>query len=384
MRPRDPAQCAAWAPRRRSRDDQGLVGIRARRDRLRGGGRGASERARSRPARSARSGRWRSGHTTGRHDRGRRPAIEAARTVGDEHRRPPPSSRAGPKHVPTQRHSSPIWAGTSASSRSSPTRGRRIPHSAPEFARRTTRPKRCRRCAAEHASRGYIGGDVEPEDDAGSLVVQRASGYRVACTAGSRRTSRTPISPSRRAEVQFRPAVHGQHRRARGDRPATARPAEAAARADLRPGRLREGRRQQAIPRASRATWRRRPPRATGMRYIAIAVETSEPVPVNTPDRPSAARSTFTGAGMRGLVEVVEAPQIDGRAHRGHPPRPADDDRRQAAHRRALQLRRQLRHLHRDRHRQPAGASPTSPSLQVDTQRARDLRHARRSSLVEG
>jgi hypothetical protein len=48
-----------------------------------------------------------------------------------------------------------------------------------------------------------------------------------------------------------------------------------------------------------------------GVRYIAIAVETSEPVPVNTPTD-QCAKVTFTGAGMGGLVEVVESPQIEG------------------------------------------------------------------------
>ncbi len=48
-----------------------------------------------------------------------------------------------------------------------------------------------------------------------------------------------------------------------------------------------------------------------GVRYIVIAVETSEPVPVNTPTE-QCQEVTFTGPGLGGLVEVVEAPQIDG------------------------------------------------------------------------
>ncbi|MBV5244249.1 MULTISPECIES: DUF5642 family protein [Mycolicibacterium] len=48
-----------------------------------------------------------------------------------------------------------------------------------------------------------------------------------------------------------------------------------------------------------------------GVRYIVIAVETSEAVPVNTPSD-QCRKVTFTGAGMRGLVEVVEAPAVDG------------------------------------------------------------------------
>ncbi|BBX20472.1 hypothetical protein CRI77_09475 [Mycolicibacterium duvalii] len=47
-----------------------------------------------------------------------------------------------------------------------------------------------------------------------------------------------------------------------------------------------------------------------GVRYIVIAVETSAPVPVNAPDG-QCDKVTFNGAGLRGLVEVVEAPQIE-------------------------------------------------------------------------
>ena len=48
-----------------------------------------------------------------------------------------------------------------------------------------------------------------------------------------------------------------------------------------------------------------------GVRYIVIALETSEAVPVNTPGD-QCGKVTFTGAGIRGLVEGAEAPQIDG------------------------------------------------------------------------
>ncbi len=48
-----------------------------------------------------------------------------------------------------------------------------------------------------------------------------------------------------------------------------------------------------------------------GNRFIAIAVETSEDVPINRP-ADNCQKVGFTGAGVRGEVEVVEAPQIDG------------------------------------------------------------------------
>jgi Domain of unknown function (DUF5642) len=48
-----------------------------------------------------------------------------------------------------------------------------------------------------------------------------------------------------------------------------------------------------------------------GNRFIAIAVETSEAVPANAPSQ-NCHKVTFTSPKMRGLVEVVEAPQIGG------------------------------------------------------------------------
>ena len=48
-----------------------------------------------------------------------------------------------------------------------------------------------------------------------------------------------------------------------------------------------------------------------GNRFIAIAVETSKPVPFNEPG-PDCQKVGYGGPGVRGLVEVVEAPQIEG------------------------------------------------------------------------
>lgn len=48
-----------------------------------------------------------------------------------------------------------------------------------------------------------------------------------------------------------------------------------------------------------------------GNRFIAIAVETSAAVPVNRPAE-NCQRVGYAGGGVRGLVEVVESPQIDG------------------------------------------------------------------------
>ena len=48
-----------------------------------------------------------------------------------------------------------------------------------------------------------------------------------------------------------------------------------------------------------------------GNRFIVIAVETSETVPANEP-APNCQKVAYTGPGLRGLVEVVEAPKIEG------------------------------------------------------------------------
>jgi hypothetical protein len=48
-----------------------------------------------------------------------------------------------------------------------------------------------------------------------------------------------------------------------------------------------------------------------GNRFIVIAVETNSPLPVTDPG-PDCQKVTFSGAGLRGIVETVETPKIDG------------------------------------------------------------------------
>jgi hypothetical protein len=48
-----------------------------------------------------------------------------------------------------------------------------------------------------------------------------------------------------------------------------------------------------------------------GNRYIAMAVQTSAPVPFSEPGR-NCQKVAFQGGRVRGLIEVVETPQIDG------------------------------------------------------------------------
>ena len=48
-----------------------------------------------------------------------------------------------------------------------------------------------------------------------------------------------------------------------------------------------------------------------GNRFIVIAVETSEPIPVAEPG-PDCKKVTFSGGAVRGTVESVDAPTIDG------------------------------------------------------------------------
>jgi hypothetical protein len=48
-----------------------------------------------------------------------------------------------------------------------------------------------------------------------------------------------------------------------------------------------------------------------GNRFIAMAVQTSEPMPFNEPGR-NCRKVAFQGGQMRGLIEVVDAPHIEG------------------------------------------------------------------------
>ncbi len=49
-----------------------------------------------------------------------------------------------------------------------------------------------------------------------------------------------------------------------------------------------------------------------GGRFIAMAVQTSAPVPFTGARRETARRSSFQGGRVRGLIEVVDTPQIEG------------------------------------------------------------------------
>ena len=68
---------------------------------------------------------------------------------------------------------------------------------------------------------------------------------------------------------------------------------------------------QQVVPPGVKGNMAATTAEGEGNRFIAIAVETSEAVPVSDPGR-NCQRVGFNGPGVRGLVEVVEAPQIGG------------------------------------------------------------------------
>ena len=110
---------------------------------------------------------------------------------------------------------------------------------------------------------------------------------------------------------------------------------------------------QQVLPAGVKGNMAALTAEGEGNRFIVIAVETSEKIPVNGPPE-NCKKVGFAGPGLRGLIEVVDAPKIDGvetqAAHRviqttvgGKP-----------AHRRALQLCGPNGFASGDRHRQPA------------------------------
>ncbi|MGE2734803.1 DUF5642 family protein [Mycolicibacterium vaccae] len=67
---------------------------------------------------------------------------------------------------------------------------------------------------------------------------------------------------------------------------------------------------EQSVPEGTKGNMSAVTAEGDGVRYIVIAVETSEPVPAKEPSE-QCRKVAFSGAGMRGLVEVVEAPQIE-------------------------------------------------------------------------
>ena len=68
---------------------------------------------------------------------------------------------------------------------------------------------------------------------------------------------------------------------------------------------------QQLVPAGAKGNMAATTAEGEGNRFIAIAVETSEAVPFTDPAQ-NCQKVGFAGTGVRGLVEVVESPQIDG------------------------------------------------------------------------
>lgn len=73
---------------------------------------------------------------------------------------------------------------------------------------------------------------------------------------------------------------------------------------------------QQVLPPGVKGNMAATTAEGDGNRFIAIAVETSEAVPVSDPAK-HCQKVEIGGPGMRGLVETVDAPQISGAHTRG-------------------------------------------------------------------
>ncbi len=73
---------------------------------------------------------------------------------------------------------------------------------------------------------------------------------------------------------------------------------------------------QQVLPAGVKGNMAALTAEGEGNRFIVIAVETSETVPVHGPPE-NCQKVGFAGPGMRGLIEVVDAPKIDGIATQG-------------------------------------------------------------------
>jgi hypothetical protein len=68
---------------------------------------------------------------------------------------------------------------------------------------------------------------------------------------------------------------------------------------------------QQVLPAGVKGNMAALTAEGEGNRFIVIAVETSETVPVHGPPE-NCQKVGFAGPGVRGLIEVVDAPKIDG------------------------------------------------------------------------
>jgi hypothetical protein len=68
---------------------------------------------------------------------------------------------------------------------------------------------------------------------------------------------------------------------------------------------------QQVLPAGVKGNMAALTAEGEGNRFIVIAVETSEKIPVNGPPE-NCRKVGFTGPGIRGLIEDVDAPKIDG------------------------------------------------------------------------
>ena len=90
-----------------------------------------------------------------------------------------------------------------------------------------------------------------------------------------------------------------------------------------------------------------------GNRFVVIAVETSQALPLIDPGR-DCNKVAFTGH-CGAALEVVDTPKIDGTSDAGHPPRAASGVRGGRPHRRPLRLHRPVRRFPGDRCRQSAG-----------------------------
>ena len=73
---------------------------------------------------------------------------------------------------------------------------------------------------------------------------------------------------------------------------------------------------QQVLPAGVKGNMAALTAEGDGNRFIVIAVETSETVPVHGPPE-NCQKVGFAGPGVRGLIEVVDAPKIDGVATQG-------------------------------------------------------------------
>ena len=149
-----------------------------------------------------------------------------------------------------------------------------------------------------------------------ALVVACACALAAGCTGGSADLAKADIANVKKVTPTFGPQFHVTDVGPTGIDPRLLGPQTLPPDVKFEPADCEKFASQQVLPAGLKGNMAATTAEGDGDRFIVLAVETSQPVPVNDPP-PNCQKVGFDGAGMRGQVEVVESPKIDGVHTRG-------------------------------------------------------------------